>query len=172
MDGRDTSGLDMKTRRLLIQIAFMALTVCNAQADTKATAVLPVDAAFRSEVSKSGEDIIVKISISDGYQLYSERFRVIETSEAGSTFTISMPQAKKKFDKALQKEVGYFTGDISIKLSPTTPAKADILQNVFLEAQGCQAVVGVCFPPFKIALNKSSSGSTSILEMIAEKFKF
>ena len=164
--------MKMNTRRAVLQIVIMVMIAANAQAESKVTSVLPVDTAFRSEVSKSGDDIIVKITISDGYQLYSEKFRVVETSDTGSAFTISMPQAKKKFDKALKKEVGYFTGEISIKLILSAATKPDHLQILYLEAQGCQATVGVCFPPFKIALNKSTSSSNSILEMIADKFKF
>lgn len=133
--------------------------------------LLKPEEAFKNSVKLVKPGLYeINISIADGYQLYKEKFKVLEGEIESQKLSLLLPDSEtyERFDQAMAKNIKYYKG--SLRMNVSVPegftSKADLL----VQAQGCEATKGVCYPPFTINLSKATSSSGSFLDFIASKF--
>jgi thiol:disulfide interchange protein DsbD len=113
-----------------------------------AATLLPAEAAFKPNISRSKTAISIQFQIADGYYLYRDRTRV-----AANLFinhkAVSFSPAQQKEDKFLGKQAVYYrTATVTLPLTnPANEAEFDFTLTI----QGC-AEVGVCYVPKTLKL--------------------
>ena len=107
---------------------------------------LDPDEAFKLRVEMHQDQrLTVQWNIADSYKLYMESMTARALDPAVKLTSLALPQAKRSFDKALEKEVFTFQKTVvgNIVLTEKQPA-FDLEVNY----QGC-AQAGLCYPPQK-----------------------
>lgn len=100
---------------------------------------LPVDEAFKLDVSYEGEDIRFEWNVAEGYYLYQERFKLLSGDNA---LDFEVGEGVVKFDPYFEKDMLVHEGSARLSFSlrgATSPF------NLRLVSQGC-AYAGLCYP--------------------------
>lgn len=133
--------------------------------------LLKPEEAFKSSIKVIQPGVYeVNFSIADGYQLYKDKFKVLVGAEENKNILLSLPdnETHERYEQALEKNVKYYKTNVVVRIE--LPKSEPVTSDVQIQAQGCEATKGVCYPPFTVNLSKASSSPTSFLEFIASKF--
>lgn len=154
-------------KKLFITLCIAAISTSSIAADT----LLKPEEAFKSSIKviKSGV-YEVNYSIADGYHLYKDKFKVLVGSDENKRILVSLPDTDtyERYEQALDKNVKYYKNNVIIRIE--VPKDLSNTSDLQIQAQGCEATKGVCYPPFTVDISKASSSPTSFLEFIASKF--
>ena len=93
--------------------------------------------------------------IAPGYHLYRDRFSFKTDNPAVTVAGVELPPPLEKFDKAMGKNMRYYTERVVVRVR-----LAGAIQTVKLvaTAQGCAAIVGVCYAPITKAFSVPTMG--------------
>lgn len=116
---------------------------------------LPVDEAFKLDVSTLDAIAIVKFTITDGYYLYRDRFQFsADKAELGK---VDFPAGETKNDEYLGEQVVYHH---FVELHvPFSKAQGGFALDVMF--QGC-AEKGLCYPPTKRTVNLTFNSTDGV----------
>lgn len=115
---------------------------------------LKVDQAFKPEVSRLDNELIVRFTIAPGYYLYRDQFRF--KAEGVSLAPPQFPEGKLKHDEYLGEQIVYFN-HVEVRVPIQSGPDAFDLKLTF---QGC-AEAGLCYPPTTrtIAINGGAAST-------------
>lgn len=154
-------------KKLLITLSVAAIGSSSIAGDK----LLKPEEAFKSSIKviKSGV-YEINYSIADGYQLYKDKFKVLVGTVGDNSVLISLPDhdTHERYEQSLDKNVKYYKNNVIIRIE--VPKNFSDTADVQIQAQGCEATKGVCYPPFTVNISKASSSPTSFLDFIASKF--
>jgi thiol:disulfide interchange protein len=112
---------------------------------------LPVDQAYVMDYQISGNQLLLKWEIAEGYYLYEERFKfsaVDKTTGEKTKLDAQYTPGKMKYDELFGRETSVHYHQVTARLDLSAYTQAFLLK---LEYQGC-AEAGLCYPPQKVNL--------------------
>lgn len=105
---------------------------------------LPVEEAYKVQVTVEDEQIFLDWTIAPGYYLYRDKFKVNDrTANANTALPLQLEPGLKKFDEYEGKEVAMFYNGTRVGV-PLGTAGEEMLIKV--RSQGC-ADAGLCYAP-------------------------
>lgn len=105
---------------------------------------LPVEEAYKVQVTVEDDQIFLDWSIAPGYYLYRDKFKVNDrTANANTALPLQLEPGLKKFDEYEGKEVAMFYNGTRVGV-PLGTAGEEMLIKV--RSQGC-ADAGLCYAP-------------------------
>lgn len=132
-------------RRYAAIASLMLVSVFGAGAQADSGALLPAERAFVIGARQvSGRTIAVDFNIAPGYVLYRERFSFATDEPKVRLVSAAFPVPVVKFDKAMDREVAYYSDHVSIQFDVAGDA---VPFRLIVKAQGCAVEQGVCYPP-------------------------
>lgn len=112
---------------------------------------LPVDQAYVMDYQISGNQLLLKWEIAEGYYLYEERFKfstIDNVSGEKTKLDAQYTPGKMKYDELFGRETSVHYHQVTATLDLSAYTQAFLLK---LEYQGC-ADAGLCYPPQKVNL--------------------
>jgi thiol:disulfide interchange protein len=142
----------MKPMTILPRLSFLLLILCSWSSwanpfdlGTPAASddgFLPVEEAYKVNVTVEEEQLLLDWTIAPGYYLYRDKFRV-QDQTAGTNLSLQLPQGRQIYDEYEGKEVGVFYDSAHI----VVPLKAGAEElRIKVRSQGC-ADAGLCYAP-------------------------
>lgn len=147
----------MKTQRRgflhSVVAAYLAVFCVSVQADPD---LLQPDEAFRISARRVEARVLeVEYIIAPGYHLYRDRFSFITDNSAVTVAGFELPPPQEKFDNALGQNMHYYTKRVVVRVRL---AGANQTVKLIATAQGCAAIVGVCYAPITKAFSVPAMG--------------
>lgn len=147
----------MKTQRRAflhsVVAACMAAFCVSVQAEQD---LLQPDEAFRVSARRVEPRVVeLEYIIAPGYHLYRDRFSFKTDTAAVTVAGIDLPPPLEKFDKAMGKNMRYYTERVTVRVRLSVANQA---AKLVATAQGCAAVIGVCYAPITKAFNVPAFG--------------
>lgn len=147
----------MKTQRRAflhsVAAASMAAFCVSVQAEQD---LLQPDEAFRVSARRVEPRVVeLEYIIAPGYHLYRDRFSFKTDNPAVTVAGIDLPAPLEKFDKAMGKNMRYYTGRVTVRVRLSVANQA---ASLVATAQGCAAVIGVCYAPITKAFRLPTVG--------------
>lgn len=113
---------------------------------------LKVDEAFKGDVSRLDNELIVRFAIAPGYYLYRDQFRF--KADNVSFGPAQFPEGKLKHDEYLGEQIVYFN-HVELRVPILSAPDAFVAKLTF---QGC-AEAGLCYPPTTRSFAVGGDGS-------------
>lgn len=147
----------MKTQRRAflhsVVAACMAAFCVSVQAEQD---LLQPDDAFRVSARRVEPRVVeLEYIIAPGYHLYRDRFRFKTDTPAVTVAGVDLPPPLEKFDKAMGQHMRYYTERVTVRVRLSVANQA---AKLVATAQGCAAVIGVCYAPITKAFNLPAFG--------------
>lgn len=147
----------MKTQRRAslhsVVAACMAAFCVSVQAEQD---LLQPDEAFRVSARRVEPRVVeLEYIIAPGYHLYRDRFSFKTDTAAVTVAGVDLPPPLEKFDKAMGQNMRYYTERVTVRVRLSVANQA---ARLVATAQGCAAVIGVCYAPITKAFNVPAFG--------------
>ena len=145
-----------------LKIIFCLLLSILGSGMAHAEEFLDPEQAFKLRVeTRENLELAVVWEIAKGYKLYQESMSAKAVDPAVTLPSLTLPQGKRSYDKALGKEVSTYQNSVSGLIAMPPGIKAFDLDVSY---QGC-AIAGLCYPPQTITyrIEPSRSGLQSAL---------
>lgn len=132
--------------RFILSISFFLIAFVAAVAAPALKPPLPMDEAFRLQVARDGQDVVLKWRLEDGYYLYREYLKA--TDADGKPAALSTAPGVIKEDPGYgSTEVYYGAATATVAATANAPLKVTY--------QGCQDG-GLCYPPVTVDVDTVS----------------
>jgi thiol:disulfide interchange protein DsbD len=137
-----------------------ALTELTKSVDQDDEELLEPDAAFAFNIEvEDSSTLIAHWDIAKNYYLYQDKIRLNLKDAQGTVIgPIAMPKAKTKEDPVFGKTMTY-EGSLTIRLPLIRDENAPDNLIITADYQGCNEVVGVCYPPISKEIPVSLTGA-------------
>ncbi|HEY1044013.1 MAG TPA: protein-disulfide reductase DsbD N-terminal domain-containing protein [Telluria sp.] len=147
----------MKTQRRAflhsVAAACLAAFCVSVQAEPD---LLQPDEAFRVSARRVDARVVeLEYIIAPGYHLYRDRFSFKTDNPAVTVAGVELPPPLEKFDKAMGQNMRYYTERVAVRVRL---AGANQTVKLLATAQGCAAIVGVCYAPITKAFSVPAMG--------------
>lgn len=147
----------MKTRRRAflhsVTAACLAAFCVSVQSEPD---LLQPDEAFRVSARLVDAQVVeLEYIIAPGYHLYRDRFSFKTDNPAVTVAGVELPPPLEKFDKAMGQNMRYYTERVAVRVRL---AGANQTVKLVATAQGCAAIVGVCYAPITKAFSVPGMG--------------
>ena len=118
--------------------------------------LLQPDEAFRVSARRLAARVVeLEYIIAPGYHLYRDRFGFKTDNPVVSVVGVELPPPQEKFDKAMGQNMRYYTERVTVRVRL---AGGNQSTKLVVTAQGCAAVVGVCYAPITRAFSVPAMG--------------
>lgn len=147
----------MKTQRRAflhsVAAACLAAFCVSVQAEPD---LLQPDEAFRVSARRVEARVVeLEYIIAPGYHLYRDRLSFKTDNPAVTVAGVELPPPQEKFDKAMGQNMRYYTERVTVRVRL---AGANQTVKLVAAAQGCAAIVGVCYAPITRAFSVPAMG--------------
>lgn len=113
--------------------------------------LLQPDEAFRVSARRVEPRVVeLEYIIAPGYHLYRDRFSFKTDNPAVTVAGVELPPPQEKFDKAMGQSMRYYTERVAVRVRL---AGGNQTVKLVATAQGCAAIVGVCYAPITKAFS-------------------
>lgn len=124
--------------------------------------VLPMERAFGISARKiSTHTVVVDFAIAPGCILYRDKFGFSADDQRVKLVNAVFPAPLVKYDKVFEKNVGYYSDQVSIRFDLKGEA---VPFRLTVAAQGCAVEQGVCYPPitkdFQVPASSQKAGQS------------
>ncbi len=148
---------------ILASLLFSALsfsTISNAGLFERHTAI-PVSEAIQFETSQQDQNLLVHFTLADGVYLYKDRVKL--KLDDGSNYShISFIEQADTINDPSFGEVDVFFNSATVAINRSLlPADT---QSIQLKYQGCDKVMGLCYPPQKVDLDITTLSTSNTAE--------
>ena len=108
---------------------------------------LPVEEAYRLQVTGDAQGLLLDWRAAPTYYLYQHKFAVAVIDDGGETFplAVSYPPGKVIYDEYYEKELQVYYDTVALRADLPTHLKGQDL-TLAVSSQGC-ADAGLCYPP-------------------------